>query len=272
MTPIALILALSAPAQAGPRTAFLEVDNDFAGELELFVNGRYEGLVPGHRRVRFEVKNGRREVRLQRPATAARVVKTTLHFSPGVTSVLQVDAPMTTLQVRNKSPVPLQVDVGPGDGVWIAPTSMVELRVPSGDVTVEARVREAGRVERVRQHTLWAEPGVVNEHVLDYSPTAHTRVSVKNRDHQPLRVVVDGVEIGWLDPGASRVVAVAPGMVTVRFYDVYGRLVTTTDTRATRGDKTVVAARASWSPPPPPRHLRPGPTCDGDRDGRHARR
>jgi len=272
MTPIALMAALTAPALASP-SAFLEIDNDFEGELELYVDGRYHGLVPGDERLRVDVKKGRRDVRLQRPGTHARVLDQTLHFSPGVTSVLEVRTPMTTLQVRNTSPVPLQVDLGPGDGVWIAPSTSVDFRVPAGTVSLEARVRSAGRVEQVRVRTLWAEPGLTTKHVLDYTPPAPTRITLKNRDHQPLRAVVDGVEVGWLDPGENQGVTVSPGMVTVRFYDAYGRLVSVTNARATKGDKTPVVATATvWKPAPPPRHVRPASSCSGSSSDRYARR
>ena len=270
MTPMALMLAIAAPAMAGPR-AHLEVDNDFDGELELYVNGRFEGLVPGDERLRVPVKTGRRDIRLQRPGGGATLLAQSLHFSPNVISIVRVKAPMTTLQVRNTSVVPLQVDVGPGDGIWIAPSTAIELQVRAGTVGLEARARLPGGVEQVSARKLWAEPGQRSTHVLDYKPPI-TRLALKNRDHQRLRAVVGDVVVGWLDPGESQVVTVDPGRLTVRFYDRHGRLVSVMDARATRGEKTPVVATRAAVPPPPPAHQRPG-SCDGrPRDDRYALR
>ncbi len=253
-------LMLAAAAYAGHADAVLEVDNDFEGELTIYVDGRYEGTARGDARTRVEVKPGKRDVVLQRPGGAV-LASRTLHFHKGITAVLPIAAPKAPLMVRNTSAVPLQVDVGPGDGVWISPNTAVELVVTAGTVDLEARVREAGHIERVTVRTLWVEPGQRAETVLDYRPVAHTRLSVRNQGHERLRAVVDGVEVGFVDPGERRSVAVSPGRVTVRFYDRHGRLVEVRDVHADKGQKTAVVA--SVVPPPPPSPQRPSGSCSG---------
>lgn len=237
-------LLLASLAQAGHGDAFLEIDNDFEGALEIYVNGRYEGTAPGDRRTVVEVKPGHRDLMLRRPESGAVLLARDLHFAKGVTSVVTYTAPRMTLRVRNTSPVPLQVDVGPGDGVWVSPYSATDLRVTAGTVQLEARVREAGHIERVTTRTIWAEPGQpLQEAVLDYTPTSHTRLSLHNEQGIRLRAVVEGVEV-WLSPGERRSVAVAPGYATVRFYDTRGRLIDTDRVYASRGEKTVVKGGA----------------------------
>jgi hypothetical protein len=237
-----IALMLAAAAHAGSGSAWLEIDNDFEGELLVYVDGRYEGTARGRSSTPLDVKSGRRSVSLQRPG-GAELVARSLHFHKGITTVLPVASPVGTLRVSNPSEVPLQVDVGPGDGVWISPGTAVDLRVTAGTVSLEARVREAGRVERVTERTVWVEPGAQRTSVvLDYTPTSHTRLSLRNEQGTRLRAVIDDRTVAWLDPGERQSVAVAPGAVTVRFYDSRGRLVDTDVVHADRGRKTAVVA------------------------------
>jgi hypothetical protein len=56
----------------------------------------------------------------------------------------------------------------------------------------------------VHVERLWAEPGLRTEHVLRYTPPPPTRLVLSNPFYEPLRVVVDGREIGWLSPGMTQ--------------------------------------------------------------------
>ncbi len=248
-----LLLALTGAAMARPSPALLEVDNDFEGEVEVYVDGRYEGTVPGDRTLRMDVQPGRRAVRIQRPRGGAVLKTTSLHFQHGVISGIVVETPLTRLQVLNTGTVPLSVDFGPGDDIWVAPSSSVELRVPAGTVHLTASAQDRDGLRRVRDETLWVEPGTRHQHAFDYTPPPPTRLSLWNPSGEPLRALVDGREVGWLSPGETQLVHVDPGRTEVRFYDRFGRLSSVLEVKAERGTQTRVAAAAS-PPPRPPHH------------------
>jgi hypothetical protein len=250
-----MLLALSGVALARPAPALLEVDNDFEGEVEVYVDGRYEGTVPGDRALRMDVPPGRRGVVVQRPRGGAVLLSTTLHFQHGVIAGLEVQTPHTSIRVRNVGSVPLSVDFGPGDDVWVAPNSAAEVRVPAGTLSLTASARDRDGLSRVRAETLWLEPGQRHEHVFDYTPPPPTRLSLWNPSPERLRALVEGQEVGWLAPGETRLVAVDPGRTEVRFYDRSGRLESVFTVRAERGERTqVVAATSSPRPAHPHGH------------------
>lgn len=249
MMMLTLLSAMLSTASARPSPALLEVDNDFEGEVEVFVDGHYEGTVAGDRALRMDVQPGRRDVRVQRPRGGAVLLSTALHFQRGVISGVEVHAPLTRLRVVNAGTMPLSVDLGPGDDVWIAPSSSAELRVVAGTVDLVASASDRDGMHRVHSERIWVEPGAPAEHVLRYTPPPPTRLALTNPSFEPLRALVDGREVGWVSPGASQLVLVDPGRTQVRFYDRRGRLVSAMDVRAERGEKTRVVAVAAAPPP-----------------------
>lgn len=246
---ITYFAALTAGALAAPPPTLLEVDNDFEGEVEVIVDGRFQGTVAGNRTSRFDVGPGRHDVRVQRPRGGAQLVATAMHGRPGTATVVHVDTPTSRLRVTNDGTVPLSVDVGPGDDVWIAPRTAVELVVPAGTVRLMATARDHDGVRKAHDELVWVEPGPRTERVLSYTPPPPTRLVLENRDREPLRALVDGREVGWVSPGQELLVAVDPGWTQVRFYDPRGRLVTATDVKADRGKRTPVTV-AFTSPRP----------------------
>jgi len=247
-----MLLALSGVALARPAPALLEVENDFEGEVEVYVDGRYEGTVPGDRALRMDVQPGRRGVVVQRPRGGAVLLSTTLHLQRGVIAGLEVETPRTSIRIRNTGSVPLSVDFGPGDDIWVAPSSSAEVRVPAGTLSLSASARDRDGLHRVRAESMWLEPGLRHEHVFDYTPPPPTRLSLWNPSPETLRALVDGQEVGWLAPGETRLVAVDPGKTEIRFYDRGGRLESVFTVRAERGERTKVAAATSGPRRPEP--------------------
>ena len=133
-----MLMALSTAALARPAPALLEVDNRFEGEVEVLVDGLYEGTVPGTRSLRMDVKPGRREVVVRRPNGGATLMRSTVHLSRDATARLRVVTPRTTVQLRNTGTVPLSIDLGPGDDLWLAPRTTTELRVDAGTLELTA--------------------------------------------------------------------------------------------------------------------------------------
>ena len=254
-----MLWALTGAALARPAPALLEVDNDFEGEVEVYVDGRYEGTVPGDRSLRMDASPGRRDVVIQRPGGAV-LLSTRVHLQRNVIAGLKVKTPRTSIRIKNTGSAALSVDLGPGDDLWIAPTSSAEVRVDAGTLDLTASARDRDGLRKVRGETLWLEPGRTHVHVLDYNPPPPTRLSLKNPSRETLRALVDGREVGWLTPGETQLVHVDPGRTEVRFYDRAGRLESVFQVRAERGQRTtVVAATASARPAPPPPQRPGGP-------------
>ena len=237
-----MLMALSTAALARPAPALLEVDNRFEGEVEVLVDGLYEGTVPGTRSLRMDVKPGRREVVVRRPNGGATLLRSTVHLSRDATARLRVVTPRTTVQLRNTGTVPLSIDLGPGDDLWLAPRTTTELRVDAGTLELTASGWDRDGVRRMQVERLWLEPGRTHVHVLDPTPPPPTRLSLRNPTREPLRAWVNGQDVGWLLPGEHRVTSVAPGPAEVRFVDRRSRVVTELRVRAERGERTVVAA------------------------------
>ena len=234
------MLAIPILANAAPARGFVEVDNQFEGEVEVFVDGRFVGVVPGDRALRFDLAPGRHDLVARRPRGGVELLATAIHGHPGATVVVPVHTPTSRLRVTNAGALPLSVDLGPGDDVWIGPRSAVEVSVPAGTVYLLASAKDHDGLTRVHEERLWVEPGPRTERVLEYDPPPPTRLSLHNRDRDLLRAVVDGREVGWVAPGEQRSVHVDPGWTHIRFYDPRGRLVSAMDIRAERGKQTPV--------------------------------
>jgi hypothetical protein len=226
----------------------LQIDNDFEGEVEVFVDGRYEATVGGGRQLHVDVRPGRHDVVARRPRGGAVLTQVPMLAQPGTLTVVRVEAPSSRLRIMNEGSVPLSVDLGPGDDVWIAPNVAVELRVTAGTVRLVASANDRDGLRRVHEELVWVEPGPRTDHVLRYTPPPPTRLVLHNRDREPVRAIVAGAEVGWVPGGGELVVPVEPGWSLVRFYDPRGRLVVATDVRAERGQRTAVVA-GNVSPP-----------------------
>lgn len=212
------LLSLCAAALAGHDTT-LEIDNRFDGEAEVWVDGRYEGLVPGDVRARFDVRPGRRTVEVRRPNSGYVLASTRLHFPNGGLVMLPIEAPDARLRVQNAGEVALRLQLD-DETVWIQPGTTLTLPVEAGHLHASASIKEPRGDFTTFERTLWLEPGELRTEVLRPDPTVLTLV---NHDHHTVRVHLDGEDAGLLAPGATRVVYVRPGSTRVTFLDLTGR-------------------------------------------------
>lgn len=246
------MLAASLPAAHAHAEARLRVENHFDGEAEVLVDGRFAALVGGDASVELTARPGRHELTVRRPGTGYTLAATRVQLVPDALVVVPVDAPAGTLRFDHQGEVPLRVSVD-GQDVWIAPGTLVELRVTAGSVGYTAAIREPRGEFFALSRTVWVEPGQVAATTLRPDPSV---VVVDNHDLVGVRVLVDGRDAGLLAPGAERRVWVRPGPTVVTLIDLSGRVRTETRLVVERGhDAHVVLA----GPLPPPGRPASGP-------------
>ena len=231
-------------ANAGAGDATLAVHNRFDGEVEVQVDGRFEGIARADATTSFEVRPGVREVVISRPGTRYVLESQRIHLSPYVTTSLPVHAPAGTLRVENEGEVPLKVDLGSTE-LWLQPGSVVSLPVETGELTLQASIHDPRGDWMAIERALWVEPGQAASTTLKPEPTV---IVVANRQSVPVRALLDGADAGWIQPGETERVWVRPGPTRVVLVDRAGRVFTTTSLVVTRGEE----ARVVVAPPMPP--------------------
>lgn len=217
-------------------SAPLEIDNRFAGEAEVWLDGRFEALVPGGARAVLDARPGQRDVVVRRPGTGYVLAATRVHLHREVRVVLPVHAPPGALRVENQGEVPLKLTLGDA-ATWISPGTGVELPVLTGPVRLTASIREPRGEWLALERELWVEPGQVASTVLRPDPTV---VRVVNQDAIPVRVLLDGIDAGVVGPGQTQRVFVRPGPTRVVLVDLSGRVRTETRIDAPRGETAEV--------------------------------
>ena len=132
-------------ALAGNGDATLAIDNTFDGEVEVFVDGRFEGVARADRTTRYDV--GPAPTRSSSPAPGPGFVleAATVRLTPHDTTTLPVHAPAGTVRIDNQGEVALKLDLGkiralapaglrgggPGRGRAISPRSMPHPTTPA---------------------------------------------------------------------------------------------------------------------------------------------
>jgi hypothetical protein len=232
--------ALLAPATAfashGHDVSRVEIANFFDGEVELYLDGRFRGLVPGDGRLVVDHRPGPLDVVVRRPGTGFVLVSTQLYLSRDARVFVPVEAPRSVVRVRNAGEVALKVDVD-HQHVWLAPHTTVDLRVTSGFVDLRASIRDPRGDYLAMTRDLWVEPGRLETTVLSPDPSA---VRIYNREHVAVRVLLDGVDVGMLAPGATREMFVRPGNTRIVLVDLAGNVRYTNFVDVPRGGTAIV--------------------------------
>jgi hypothetical protein len=228
------------PERYGP--ANLTVRNDFDGRLDLFVDGRFVQTVPGNSTVNLPFRPGFRDVTLRRAETGFVVARSQVNLAPGRNQFLPVAAPMGQMTVHNTGAVPMRVQVD-GQYVSVMPGQRAQVTTATGNVRLVGSISALRGDWVTLDQTVWLEPGQVGYQALRADPAV---LVVANPERFPVRVMVDGFDAGFLNPGETRRVFVAPGTVQVQFLDRYGRPRSSSSVVVTRGREQY--ARCGGSP------------------------
>jgi hypothetical protein len=241
---IGLLGALFAPGLAfashgSSHGARVEIANEFDGEVEVYLDGRFSAIVPGDARIVLETRPGPLDVRVQRPGTGFVLVSTRIYAARDARIFLPVEAPKGVVRLRNGSDFALRVDVD-GQEAWLSPRSQVDLRVTTGHVDLFATIPEARSEFGVTTRDLWVEPGRIETTVLAPDPSV---VRVFNRENIAVRVMLDGADAGLLQPGDTRLLLVHPGVTRVVLIDLRGNVRYSTVLDMDKGETAVVDLR-----------------------------
>jgi len=243
----ALLVPATAFASHGHDVSRVEIANAFDGEVEVYLDGRFQGIVPGDGRLVVDHRAGPLDVRVVRPNTGFVLVATQVYLPRDARVLVPVEAPRSTVRVRNAGEVALRLDVD-DQHVWLSPRTMVELRVTSGLVDLRASIRDPRGEFLAMTRGLWVEPGQIETTVLTPDPSV---VRLYNTEHVAVRVLLDGVDAGILAPGASREMFVRPGTTRIVLVDLAGRVRYSNVLDVPRGGTAIVDLRANTRGPVP---------------------
>lgn len=237
-------LALAPGLALAHSEALLSVDNRFDGEAEVYVDGRFQGMVAGDSRSSFEVRSGCHEVTVKRQGSGFVLASTRLTLSGGTTTLLPVAAPRGRLQVKNTGDVSLKLDTEDIAPVWVSPGATAILDVEAGNVALHATIRSPMGEWEAMERALWVEPGTPTLTNLKPDPTV---LVISNRERFSVHAVVEGIDLGWIDPGESQSTWIRAGNAQVVLLDRQGRVRLTTAVAVRKGAEAIVAL----TPPPP---------------------
>jgi hypothetical protein len=276
-----------------PAPTLITVDNRFDADGQVFIDGRYAGTVGGDRRASFATSPGCHTVVVRRPSTNYTLASVNLTLGRGTDTLLPVHAPRGTLRVTNAGEVALKLRAEGATSVWVNPGGTVVMNVESGNVALKASIRDPRGDWDALERVAWVEPGRPEGMTLKPDPTV---LVVTNHERYPVHALIDGKDIGWIDPGRSQQTWVRPGRADVVLLDRSGRVRTSTSVVLKKGQDT----RVVLSPAAPARpgvvvtaqlptvvvsagthgrgrgyghdrdddgHQRPGPSYRSDRDG-----
>lgn len=238
----------------GPAT--LTVRNDFDGTLDLWVDGRYVETISGNSTRNVMMRPGYRDVTLRRSQSGFVITRTQVALTPGRSQFLPVAAPMGRMSFQNASAVPMKVRVD-GQTMWIDPNQRVSMTVETGNVQVATILRDPRGEWEAMSQTVWLEPGQDGFQALRAESGL---VLVTNYERFAVRILIDGVDAGFVGPGDTRRVFVRFGSASFVLVDPAGRARETTSVYVTRGrEERVVfqsgrgAVAASYGPVQAPR-------------------
>ena len=168
--------------------ATLEVDNQFDGSVDVYIDGQRKLELRGNSRGRVRVRSGKRTIEVRRPRTGYLLASNRVYLPRGGTVSLPIWAPQGALRFENQGGVPLQIEAD-GQRVWLQPGSSVQLSVTAGNVDVVSSQRDGRGAYLDVRRTLWVEPGIETAEVLRPVPTA---LSLTNHERMAVRVRIDG--------------------------------------------------------------------------------
>ncbi len=235
----ALLVPATGFASHGHDASRVEIANAFDGEVAVYLDGRFRGIVPGDGRLIVEERPGPLDVRVVRETTGYVLVATQVYVPRDAKVFIPVEAPRSTVRVRNAGDVALRVDLD-NQHVWISPRTLVELRVTSGLVDLRASIRDPRGEFLAMTRDLWVEPGRTETTVLTPDPSV---VRLYNTERVAVRVLLDGVDAGMLAPGASREMFVRPGLTRIVLVDLAGHVRYSNVIDVPRGGTAVVDLR-----------------------------
>lgn len=249
------------------------VTNEFDGEVEVWLDGRFQRLVPANTQIRFTECAGIHNLEVRRPATDFVLLSRPFKVYENQMVVLHAKPPLGTLRVNNEGEVALKLDIDDAL-VWISPGSSVQVPVTTGNVEVHASMKDPRGEWLAIDRTVWVEPGRPAATTLRPDPTV---IVISNRENYPVHALFDGVDAGWIAAGETRRVWVRPGPTQVLLLDRSGKVRTTAQLSVTRGSEAKVVVQpafqvvntvVSTGPSRPGGPIRPGSGYDHpDHDG-----
>ncbi|MEQ1506093.1 MAG: hypothetical protein ABMB14_27925 [Myxococcota bacterium] len=244
------LFAAPSVALAYGGNATVSVTNRFDGEAEVWIDGRFQGMIRGDSTAQYPTRPGESSVVVKRPGTNYVLATAQLRLAPGTVAVLPVEPPKGTVRVTNGGEVPLKVDADNAH-VWILPGTSAYVPVFTGNVDLHASIKEPGGEWEAIRRDLWVEPGKVTQTLLKPDPTV---VVITNRDYTPVHALLDGVDGGWIGAGETERIWIHPGPTQVVLLDGKGRVKSTTSVVVSKGteQRIVVAASAPPQPQRPP--------------------
>jgi hypothetical protein len=216
--------------------ATLSIRNDFDGEVQVFVDQRFVGVVSGDQTGTFQVNPGSRDVLVTRPGTNFVLAQSRMQVYAGTTALLPVCAPTSMVDVKNQGEVMLRVQLG-ASSVWISPGQSAQVPVKAGNASLTASIRDPRGEWKAIDRTFWVEPGQPSCQTLRPDPTV---VVITNHDRFSVRALVDGHDEGLVGAGQSKRVWVRPGSTNVLLVDTQGRLRSNTTVVVGKGREGLV--------------------------------
>lgn len=220
----------------------MSVANDFDGKVEVWIDGRFQGIVDGHCQQRFTAAAGSHNLTVRRPDTNYVMLSRLMKVYPDSLVVLHVAAPGGTLRVDNRGEVPMKLDIDHSQ-VWIAPGSSVQVPVVAGNVEIQASMKEPRGEWMAVERTVWVEPGIPASTTLRPDPTV---IVITNHENYPVHALFDGDDAGWIAAGETRRVWVRPGNTQVLLLDRNGRVRTTSQLVVQRGTEAKVVVQPAF--------------------------
>lgn len=249
-------LALTPTALAAPTE--LVVDNTFDGEAHVYVNGGYAATISGDSRTALRLRPGLTNLEIVRPGGFV-LLSTRLMLNKGLTTGVQVTAPMTDVRLVNPTTAPLRIDLGRHDDVWLAPGTAITLPVRAGSRELLTVVRERTGERVVERRDLWVEPGrSVTERLTWTAPPMPSQLILASHHRRDLRVLIAGRDRGALRPGSTLRLPVELGRLSVQLVEVGGSVIFAdriwvthgADTRVTVDSRRATRVTTLTHPPP----------------------
>ena len=207
-------MMVGSAALASHGTASIVLDNRFDGKADVFIDGYFSGEIRGDTRETYSIRPGNRDVLVLREGGAVLLNKT-LRVQGGDLTVVRVDPPQGTLSVRNSGRAPLMV-AADNRSVWVTPGSTTQLVVTTGNVALTSMTQDRfGKTTVVNRQTVWVEPGKKGSAIVKYEPPIRTGITIQNKDHHSLRVVIGNRDFGFVQPGGEMFADVLPGRMWV---------------------------------------------------------
>ena len=220
----------------------IAVSNHFDGKVEVWIDGRFKNILEGGCQQQYTLTAEFHDILVRRPDTHFVLLSRSYLIYPDQMIVGHVNAPTGTLRVDNQGEVALKLDIG-DTAVWISPRSAVEVPVVTGNVEINASMKEPRGEWKAVERTVWVEPGRPGATTLRPDPTV---IVITNHENYAVHALFDGDDAGWVAPGETRRVWVRPGPTQVLLLDRNGRVRTTAQLSVQRGSEAKVVVQPAF--------------------------